>query len=79
MIVLKSLNLIEKEDSHKNNIKLQIKKILKNLIEKNQGKEINDLVKDKNENIKEIYEVKNNLIKSEISKSLNEKNDIIKQ
>ena len=71
--------LIEKEDSHKNNIKLQIKKILKNLIEKNQGKEINDLVKDKNENIKEIYEVKNNLIKSEITKSLNEKNDIIKQ
>ena len=71
--------LIEKEESHKNNIKLQIKNILDNLIEKNQSNEINNIIKNKNENIKEIYEEKSKLMKSEINKSLNEKNDIIKQ
>ena len=72
-------NSLYKNQPHKNNIKLQIKNILENLIEKSQGIEIKNIIKDKSKNIKEIYEEKNNLIKSEIIKSINEKNDIIKQ
>ena len=72
-------NSLYKNQPHKNNVKLQIKNILENLIEKSQGIEIKDIIKDKSENIKEIYEEKNKLIKSEITKSINEKNDILKQ
>lgn len=72
-------NSLINKDSHKNNIKLQIKNILENIIQKSKCIEINDIIKNKNQNIIEIYEEKNNLIKSELNKSLNEKNEFMNQ
>ena len=71
-------NIIKKDDSYTNNILNQIMNILENLLEKNKGEYINDLINKKNKNIKEIYEQKNNLIKIEMNKSFNEYNDILK-
>ena len=67
----------EKEDSYTNNVFNQIIKILENILEKSKDKGINDVIGEKNDNIKKIYEEKNNLIKSEINKSINEYNDIL--
>ena len=69
---------IIKKSSFSNDIVNQIILLLERIIEKNNS-QINNNIKNKDKNIKEIYEEKNKLIKKKINQSINDYNDILQQ